>query len=115
MWAVLKCLGSRGFAAHVESCCANARRFAEVLADAGVTILNDVVYNQVLVDLGSETQRDALLALIRTDGTCWLGPTTWHGAPACRASFCGWSTTAGDAERSAEAVLRMKAQVGARS
>jgi glutamate/tyrosine decarboxylase-like PLP-dependent enzyme len=105
IWAVLKSLGSSGFAAHVESCCANARRFAEVLRDGGVSVLNDVVYNQVLLDLGPGPRRDKLLAAIQRDGTCWIGPTVWHGRAACRASFCGWATTEHDAERSARAIL----------
>ena len=100
IWAVLKCLGSTGFGA----CCANARRFAEGLARGGVRVLNDVVYNQVLFDLGPAPERDQLLAEIQAGGTCWVGPTVWRRAPACRASFCGWSTTLEDAERSAEAV-----------
>lgn len=108
IWAVLKCLGSTGFAAHIESCCANARRFAEVLARGDVRVLNDVVYNQVLFDLGPAPERDRLLAEIQAEGTCWVGPTVWRSAPACRASFCGWSTTLEDAERSAEAVRKSK-------
>jgi hypothetical protein len=98
----------QGFGAHIESCCANARRFAEVLARDGIRILNDVVYNQVLFDLGPAPERDRLLAEIQAEGTCWVGPTAWRRAPACRASFCGWSTTLEDAERSAEAVRKAR-------
>src|SRR5215813_11638452 len=36
--------------------------------------------------------RDRLLAEMQAEGTCWVGPTAWRSAPACRASFCGWST-----------------------
>jgi len=108
IWAVLKCLGSRGLSAHIEACCANARTFAEVLAEGGIRILNDVVFNQVLFDLGQAEERDRTLSLIQADGTCWVGPTAWRGVPACRASFCGWSTTVEDAMRSAEAVLRVR-------
>jgi glutamate/tyrosine decarboxylase-like PLP-dependent enzyme len=108
IWAVLKCLGSGGLRAHIETCCANARRFAEALAQGGIRILNDVVFNQVLFDLGQAEERDRTLSLIRAEGTCWVGPTVWRGAAACRASFCGWSTTLEDAERSAEAVLRVR-------
>ena len=108
VWAVLKSLGAKGFAEHVESCCANAKRFAEILADGGIKILNDVVYNQVLLDLGPQPERDTLLSRIQAEGTCWIGPTMWRGSPACRASFCGWSTTIEDAEKSAQAVLSVR-------
>ncbi len=111
IWAVLKCLGASGFGAHIESCCANARRFAEILAMGGIRILNDVVYNQVLFDLGPDPRRKTVLTLIQAEGTCWIGPTVWQGAPACRASFCGWSTTTEDSRRSAEAVLKARKQI----
>jgi len=108
IWAVLKCLGLRGLRAHIEACCANARIFSDALARGGIRILNDVVFNQVLFDLGQADERDRTLSLIQAEGTCWVGPTVWRGAPACRASFCGWSTTLEDAERSAETVLRVR-------
>ena len=108
IWAVLKCLGSRDLSAHIETCCANARRFAEALAGGGIRILNDVVFNQVLFELGQAEERDRILSSTQAEGTCWVGPTVWRGAPACRASFCGWSTTPEDAERSAEAILRVR-------
>jgi len=108
IWAVLKCLGLRGLSAHIEACCANAQIFAETLSGGGIRILNDVVFNQVLFDLGQAEERDRTLSLIQAEGTCWVGPTVWRGAPACRASFCGWSTTVEDAERSAQAVLRVQ-------
>jgi hypothetical protein len=58
-------------------------------------------------------QRDTILALIQSEGTCWVGPTVWRGAPVCRASFCGWSTTLVDAERSAAKILEIRGSVAA--
>ena len=107
IWAVLKSLGSDGVRQIVESCCANASTFADVLRNGGVKVLADVAYNQVLFDLGPAELRDRRLAAIQRDGTCWVGPTVWRGAPACRASFCSWSTTLDDARISAEAILRL--------
>ena len=50
VYAALRELGRDGLAALVDRCCALARRMADGLRDApGVTILNDVVLNQVLV------------------------------------------------------------------
>jgi glutamate/tyrosine decarboxylase-like PLP-dependent enzyme len=106
IWALLKTLGSDGLGSLVDSCCANAATFADVLRRGGVKVLTDVVYNQVLFSLGSAEQRDRSLAAIQRDGTCWVGPAQWRGAPVCRASFCGWSTTIDDARVSAEAILR---------
>jgi len=81
----------------------------------GVTILNDVVLNQVLVRFeppggGDATATDAftraVIAAVQADGTCWLGGTTWHGVAAMRISVSNWSTTEADADVSVEAILR---------
>jgi glutamate/tyrosine decarboxylase-like PLP-dependent enzyme len=107
IWAVLKTIGSDGLAALVESCCANATMFADVLRRGGIELVAEVSYNQVLFSLGPVERRDRRLAAIQRDGTCWVGPAVWRGLPVCRASFCGWSTTLDDARISAEAILRV--------
>jgi glutamate/tyrosine decarboxylase-like PLP-dependent enzyme len=112
IWAVLKCLGKQGFAAHVDSCCANAQKFASILSAGGLPILNEVVFNQVLIDFGDMDRRDRLLRTIQADGTCWLGPSLWRGKPVCRASFSNWSTSLEDVEQSARAILRIDSENG---
>jgi glutamate/tyrosine decarboxylase-like PLP-dependent enzyme len=106
IWALLKTLGSDGLGNLVESCCANAATFADALRKGGIEVLANVVYNQVLFSLGAAELRDRRLAAVQKDGTCWIGPAQWRGAPGCRASFCGWLTTLEDARVSAEAILR---------
>jgi len=108
IYAALRSLGRRGVAELIERCCALARRMAERLAAApGVSVLNDVVLNQVLVRFGDD---DAVtrhvIERVQADGTCWLSGTTWHGRAAMRISVSNWSTTEGDADRSVEAILR---------
>ena len=50
VWAVLRSVGRDGLAERIEQGCRQATLFAALLADEpGVTILNDVVLNQVLV------------------------------------------------------------------
>jgi hypothetical protein len=78
----------------------------------GVEILNEVVLNQVLVRCGASTPR--VIARVQEEGTCWLGGTTWQGAPAMRISVSNWSTTPADIERSA-AAIRSAAQEHATS
>ena len=70
-------------------------------------ILNDVVLNQVLVRVDDDdaVTREAISG-IQADGTCWLGPTTWHGMGAMRISVSNWSTQEADADRSADAIAR---------
>jgi glutamate/tyrosine decarboxylase-like PLP-dependent enzyme len=106
LYAALRQLGRAGVAELVEGHCRLAARIAERLADApGVTILNDVVLNQVLVRFGDDdAATEAVVARVQEDGTCWLGGTLWHGVAAMRVSVSGWQTTEADADRSAEAI-----------
>ena len=101
LYAALRSLGRRGVAELVERHCAQARRFASLLADGGAEILNDVVLNQVLV-----AAPPSAVARIQADGTCWVGGTVWHGREAIRISVSNWSTTDADVDRSAAAILR---------
>ena len=107
VYATLRHLGRRGVAELVERCCAHARLFGELLgAQPGVEILNDVVLNQVLVRFGDSDERTReVIARVQQNGTCWLGGTTWHGKAAMRISVSNWSTTKGDVDLSAAAIL----------
>jgi glutamate/tyrosine decarboxylase-like PLP-dependent enzyme len=122
IYAALRSLGRDGLADVIDRSCAIARRMAEGLRDApGVTILNDVVLNQVLVRFappsadGNGAGDDAaatdaftrhVIAAVQADGTCWLGGTTWHGMAAMRISVSNWSTTEADADLSVAAIRR---------
>ena len=125
IYAALRELGRDGLAAMIDRCCAIARRMADGLRDApGVTILNDVVLNQVLVRFAppssdgasppDEAAIDAftreVIAAVQADGTCWLGGTTWHGMAAMRISVSNWSTTEADADLSVSAIHRCAEQ-----
>jgi glutamate/tyrosine decarboxylase-like PLP-dependent enzyme len=121
IYAALRELGRDGLAAMVDRCCSLARRMADGLRGApGVTILNDVVLNQVLVRFeapdGDGRDPDAftreVIAAVQADGTCWLGGTTWHGMAAMRISVSNWSTTESDADLSVAAILRCADVVG---
>lgn len=111
IWATFKQLGTTGISQHVENCCANARRFADVLRDGGVPVLNEIWFNQVLFVLGAADASDRVLTSVAAEGTTWIGPTTWRGASAARASFCSWSTTLEDAQRAAGSVIAAVRQV----
>jgi glutamate/tyrosine decarboxylase-like PLP-dependent enzyme len=118
VYAALRQLGREGIAHLVDRCCAIARRMADGLRDApGVTILNDVVLNQVLVRFAPPGTPDAeaiaaeaftrdVIAAVQHDGTCWVGGTTWHGMAAMRISVSNWATTESDADLSIAAIRR---------
>lgn len=107
VYATLGALGRRGVQDLVTRCCSLASRMADRLrAEPGVTILNDVVLNQVLVrfDRRGEDVTPQVIAAVQQGGVCWAGGTTWQGQPAMRISISGWSTTEDDIDRSAEAI-----------
>lgn len=106
VYAAVRSLGRSGIEALIDRCSAHAREMADILRSVeGVTILNEVVLNQVLIRFGDD---DALtrrvIAGVQQEGTCWLGGTTWQGVAAMRISVSNWSTTEDDAVRSAEAI-----------
>ncbi|MFN7927376.1 MAG: pyridoxal-dependent decarboxylase [Blastocatellia bacterium] len=112
IYAALRSLGRNGVVEVVERCCRLARRLAAKLAqDPQVTILNDVVINQVLVRFTPRDGSDAdaftaaVMRRIQEEGTCWAGGTTWQGQHLMRCSVSNWSTTETDIDRSAAAML----------
>jgi glutamate/tyrosine decarboxylase-like PLP-dependent enzyme len=122
IYAALRSLGRSGLSDMIDRCCRLARRMADGLRGPdGVTILNDVVLNQVLVRFTPPGDGDAaatddftrrVIAAVQADGTCWLGGTTWHGMAAMRISVSNWSTTESDIDVSVEAILRCARELG---
>lgn len=111
LYALFRTLGREGIAALVRRNCQLARRMAARLAAApGVTILNDVVLNQVLVRFGDDATTKDVIARVQAEGTCWAGGAFWQGQQAMRIAVSNWSTTEADIDRSAEAMLRCYGQ-----
>ncbi len=105
LWAALKYLGREGVDLMVYSLHQRARQFAEELSAAGFTIVNDVVFNQVMVDVGDQEQTDAVIARIRDSGEAWVGGSLWFGKPVIRISVCSWATSASDVSRAVAAFV----------
>ena len=111
LWAAMRSLGRAGLRELIERNCRQARLFAQLLADAGFSILNDVVLNQVLVSFGTADQTRAIIAAIQSEGTCWCGGTQWQGNTAMRISVSSWATTDEDVQRSADAMVKIARQL----
>jgi glutamate/tyrosine decarboxylase-like PLP-dependent enzyme len=105
VWAALRALGRSGVAELLERCCAHARLFAALLEKAGAKVLNEVVFNQVLVSFGDPAVTERTIAALQAEGTCWCGGTVWQGKTAMRISVCSWATTTADVERSVAAMV----------
>jgi glutamate/tyrosine decarboxylase-like PLP-dependent enzyme len=115
-WAAIRSLGRSGIADLVDRSCALARRFADGLrAIDGVTIVNDVVLNQVLIRVGDEDTTNRINRQVQDDGTLWLGSTSWRGERLLRVSVSNWSTTEEDVVRCVEAIARARTVVLART
>jgi glutamate/tyrosine decarboxylase-like PLP-dependent enzyme len=112
LYALFRALGRKAVAGMIRRNCALARRMAETLSRSpGVTILNEVVLNQVLVRFASDETTQQVIAAVQAEGTCWAGGAFWQGKQAMRISVSNWSTTEEDIDRSAAAMLRAFLQV----
>ncbi|MET0565080.1 MAG: aminotransferase class V-fold PLP-dependent enzyme [Acidimicrobiia bacterium] len=105
-WAVLKSLGRSGLIEMIDRSVDMAQRFADGIRDAGFSVLNDVVLNQVLVDFGDPEQTLRVVQKLRADGTMFAGPTVWQGHTAMRISVSNYGTTEAEIDESIDAVLK---------
>lgn len=96
LWAALKYLGKSGVRELVDGLCDHAVYFAEKLKENGFTVLNDVVFNQILFQCGSADETSATLKNIQASGTCWCSGAVWFDEPVIRISVCSWQTTKSD-------------------
>lgn len=114
VWAALRSLGRSGVADLVERCCLLARRMADRLHGAGFEILNDVELNQVLVAFGHDGVTRRVIKDVQDEGTCWCGPTEWHGRVAMRISVCSWATSPADIDASAAAIIGVASRLASK-
>jgi threonine aldolase len=108
----LKALGKDGVEELVDRLCEYAGQFADLLRQQGFRILNDVVFNQVLVACDTPEQTKATLDNIQASGECWCGGALWNGEPVIRISVCSWATTSEDVERSVAAFIKARRSKG---
>lgn len=111
LWATLKGLGRKGVAELVEELHCKAVNFSKLLEAGGLKILNEVVYNQVLVYYDNDQKTEALINAVQKSGVCWLGGSKWSGKSVMRISVCSYKTTYDDIEKSAAEILRIAKQL----
>lgn len=108
LWATLKFFGKEGVEELIDRLCWHAEGFASQLQSQGFRILNDAVFNQVLVACDTPELTKATMEHIQKSGECWCGGATWHGEPVIRISVCSWATTEADVERSVAAFVKAR-------
>lgn len=111
LWAALKYLGRDGVDQMISSLHERAIQFGEEFKAAGFRVVNDVVFNQVLVEFGDQAETNALIAEIQNSGEAWVGGSAWFGAPVIRVSVCSWATSAGDVSRTVTAFVAARASI----
>ena len=96
LWAALKFLGTQGLDELVFGLHQRAVQISEELALQGFQILNDVVFNQVLVACENDEITNRTMHHLQKSGECWAGGSSWDGKAVIRISVCSWATTEQD-------------------
>ena len=100
LWATLKSLGKSGINEMILGFHERALQFKNELEETGFDILNDIVFNQVLVSCGNDELTNLTLQNIQEARECWVGGAKWDGKSIIRISVCSWATTEEDVSRS---------------
>jgi glutamate/tyrosine decarboxylase-like PLP-dependent enzyme len=110
LWSAMKYLGRNGIAELVEQLHNRAVFFARLLTDSGFTIVNEVVFNQVIISCETEQLTQRTLSLVQQSGICWCGGSTWNKKSVIRISLCSWATTEQDVRRSVDVFMNARSQ-----
>jgi glutamate/tyrosine decarboxylase-like PLP-dependent enzyme len=112
LWATLKYLGRSGIDDLVYGLHQRAVQFAKEMDREGFHVLNDVVFNQVLIACENNDLTTKTLEMVQASGECWCGGSVWNDRKAIRLSVCSWATTPADISRSVNAFVaaRQKAK-----
>jgi glutamate/tyrosine decarboxylase-like PLP-dependent enzyme len=114
-WATLKSLGMTGLSELVTGLHHRAGQFGvEIALKPGFEVLNDVVFNQVLVACENDELTADTLQRVQELRECWVGGSTWQGRTVIRVSVSSWATTEQDVTRSVDSFGAALADVLAR-
>jgi len=106
LWATMKYLGKQGIDSLVFGLHERAVQFSNELSANGFQILNDIVFNQVLVGCENDDVTLRTLEAVQDSLECWCGGAEWNGRQVIRISVCSWTTTSEDIKRSVEAFIK---------
>ncbi len=108
LWACLKFLGKKGVSNLVELLHQHACYFAASATKSGFEVLNDVVFNQVMLSCENDEITQETLKQIQGSGVCWCGGASWNGRAIIRISICSWATTQEDIDISISEFVRAR-------
>jgi len=105
IWATLKVIGRNGVEELVDGLCERSKQFEGLMKENGFQILNEVVFNQILVTCNSAEETSATLRNLQQSGEAWCGGATWHNQNVIRVSVSSWATTEEDIEQTVSAFV----------
>jgi len=111
IWSTLKYLGKKGLDQMVTGFHQRALQFKKELAEAGFEIVNDVVFNQVLVKCETDDLTKKTLENIQKLKVCWCGGSKWQDRDVIRLSICSWATTEKDVSLSVKSFIEARNMV----
>jgi glutamate/tyrosine decarboxylase-like PLP-dependent enzyme len=111
LWATIKYLGKHGIDELVSNLHERALQFAKSLSENGFHILNDVVFNQVLVACDSDSETMETLKNLQELRECWCGGSEWFNKKVIRISVCSWATTEEDVNISVSSFVKARNMV----
>ena len=111
LWATMKYLGKKGINEMVTGFYHHAKQFEKDMKSNGFRIMNEVVFNQIMIACDSDEETKAMLTHLQNSGECWCGGSTWHGEAVVRVSICSWATTEKDIQRTVQAFVTARKQV----
>jgi glutamate/tyrosine decarboxylase-like PLP-dependent enzyme len=119
VWAALRSLGRSGVVELGDRLCRLARRFEDQLRELpGVTVVNQVVLDQVLVRFDDDDATTAdVVRRVTAGGEAYLSPSTFKGRRVMRLSVCNGWTGEADVDRTVGAIgdaLRASRECGTR-
>ena len=111
LWSVMKYLGKNGIDELITTFHTRAKQLEKGLKKIGYNIVNDVVFNQVMVSIYDEESTKKVTAYIQNSGVAWLGGSTWNGRAVIRISVCSWMTSEKDISTTIELFDKAKSEI----
>jgi len=102
LWSTLKSLGKQGIEELVGALHDRSLQFANEIQEHGYEVLNEVVFNQVVIAYGDEQKTNQILQHVQDQRISWCGGSVWKDRRVIRISVCAWSTTPKDISRTVE-------------
>ncbi|NMM47611.1 pyridoxal phosphate-dependent decarboxylase family protein [Marinigracilibium pacificum] len=109
LWATFKYLGKNGVDQMVYNLNQRAIQFANEISKAeGFSVLNEVVFNQVIVQCETEELTNKVIEEVQKLRECWVGGSIWKGKRVIRISVCSWVTNKEDITRSVNSFIKAR-------